>query len=770
MFERRLKLFLVILLCVMGVLLLRAFHLQVLTKNAWRQEAEDFNKREIYTETTRGRILDHNGVELAVDEGCMDACVDYRAISRNKKWIETVATARLIDRLGQQYKSAAKADRVKMVADESGKVNEDIDRMFALLADVSGQKHAEIDELVSSINLKVAMRTRYVQWKRYQTADEEHDKKEPPPWYRQWLIEGGNGGPSVDDFEQESGEETDAHPIVKNISNETYLRLARESSRCPGLVLRAGTVRRYPQGTAGAHVLGLLSAVGQADLKADANYLDPLRKYEFTDVIGRSGLERMCEPALRGVRGKLLRQSGRRDEIVESPVPGRDVRATIDIGLQAELQRMFEHMKVPLDPTNSMKSEKIEVAMHGAAVVIDVRTGYVRALASYPDYDPNALLESYESVLKRTDDAPLMNRATQWAIEPGSTIKPVVGLSGITAGLNIPDVGVLTPHTGIECTGYLVINKRKMPNGRCWVATKFADVLHGQVAHHPIPSAAPHKGAFGNPDGFLCYADALERSCNVYFETIANSFGVDGLSFWFDRFGLGRETGIGIAEARGYLPNRIKSPWPAHAWFSGIGQTGVLATPIQMANVAATIARDGTWMRPKLVEDAGGVTIPGPTTRGGVMPDVVDLQLNKEALAACREGMTRVVNSVAGTGDFAQMDSVLVAGKTGTAEAKERYDIPLGDDDKPITNENGDVLRIPWPKAFGATKTSRPWYRGAGKDGSQLNHAWFIGFAPANDPQVAFAIMIEYGGSGNFAAMHAPKVVEECVKRGYIKN
>jgi cell division protein FtsI/penicillin-binding protein 2 len=95
MFERRLKLFLGILLGVMCVLLLRAFHLQVLTKNAWRQEAEDFNKREIYTETTRGRILDHNGVELAVDEGCMDACVDYRAISRNKKWIETVAGARL---------------------------------------------------------------------------------------------------------------------------------------------------------------------------------------------------------------------------------------------------------------------------------------------------------------------------------------------------------------------------------------------------------------------------------------------------------------------------------------------------------------------------------------------------------------------------------------------------------------------------------------------------------------------------------------------------
>ena len=71
---------------------------------------------------------------------------------------------------------------------------------------------------------------------------------------------------------------------------------------------------------------------------------------------------------------------------------------------------------------------------------------------------------------------------------------------------------------------------------------------------------------------------------------------------------------------------------------------------------------------------------------------------------------------------------------------------------------------------FGSVKTSRPWYRGAGKDGSQLNHAWFIGFAPANDPQVAFAIMIEYGGSGNFAAQHAPRIVEMCIERGYITS
>src|SRR5687768_11155866 len=280
MFERRLRIFLSILLGVMSVLLLRAFHLQVITKNTWKREAEDFNKRAVYTETTRGRILDRNGVELAADEGCMDACVDYRAISRNKTWIEIVSAQRLIDRLGDQYRRAAKKDRIAMVEDEAVAVNRDIDRMFALLAEVSKKEPAEIEELCNTINLKVAMRSRYVQYKRYQLADEEHDKAGPPPWYRRWLIEGGDGGPRVDDFEQDSGEETDVHAIVKNITNEQYLRLARETSRAPGLVLRAGSIRKYHHGRFGAHVLGLLTAVTKQDLQGSLNVHDELRKYE----------------------------------------------------------------------------------------------------------------------------------------------------------------------------------------------------------------------------------------------------------------------------------------------------------------------------------------------------------------------------------------------------------------------------------------------------------------------------------------------------------
>src|SRR5436305_3827070 len=125
---------------------------------------------------------------------------------------------------------------------------------------------------------------------------------------------------------------------------------------------------------------------------------------------------------------------------------------------------------------------------------------------------------------------------------------------------------------------------------------------------------------------------------------------MEGLSVWYDRFGLGRATGLGITEARGRLPRQFAGPsWARKnkTWFSGIGQDPVAATPIQMANVAATIARSGVWMRPRLVGDAearaDGITVPPPTTRPGELPaalvDRVDLRLNPAAVAAAKEGM-----------------------------------------------------------------------------------------------------------------------------------
>ncbi len=762
MFERRLKVFLGILLCFITVLLLRAVHLQLFTKSNWLREAEDFNKKPAYVETTRGRILDHNNLEIAVDEACMDACVDYRAISRDAKWINALAEARLKDRMGTQFTKATRKEKEELAADEAESINRDIDKMWDLLARESNQTREQIDEICHEIDLKVAMRTRWVQYKRYENAEKALEGSGPSPWYRRWLIEGGDGGPKVDDFEQESGEQVDVHPIIRNISQQVFMRLAKAAEHCPGLVLRPGTHRNYPYHKAGAHLIGSLGPVTKQDINADPNLgVDELRKYDFTDLIGRGGIEQLAEPTLRGTRGKVLRQIGKDkdDEMVTQPAAGGDVKITIDIEMQDEIQRMFAQMKVPSNKEDDTRT--FDVAMHGAAVVIDIKTGAVRALASYPDFDVNELQEKYEELAGQIEDAPLMNRATQSQLEPGSTIKPVVGLGAITQGL-------LTPTSGIECTGYLVLNGHKYPNGRCWVASRYAKALGpAGVTHHPVP--IPHKGSNGNPDGFLCFTEALERSCNVYFETCADKLGLEGLSSALEHMGLGHETGLGISEACGRLPRDLMSKGGAAylprsvVWFSGIGQAGVVATPIQMANVAATIARDGVWMRPRLIESDGVTLAPSPLRDGRVLPDSTDLGLNKEALKAAREGMLRVVNSKAGTGSAAQMPNLLVAGKTGTAQAAPPAP-------RPGLDASGKRIKVPLVPATADNATNTPWFRGWGPDGTQLNHAWFIGFAPANDPQVAVAVMVQYGGSGGgLAAKTATAVLDRCIEHGYVK-
>jgi penicillin-binding protein 2 len=216
-------------------------------------------------------------------------------------------------------------------------------------------------------------------------------------------------------------------------------------------------------------------------------------------------------------------------------------------------------------------------------------------------------------------------------------------------------------------------------------------------------------------------------------------------------------------------------------WFSGIGQSQVLATPIQMANVAATLARNGVWMKPHLVPAGTAVDpakIPGP--------DVVDLHLNPQALAEAREGMIRVVNSVAGTGTALHRTDMIVAGKTGSAQAAplrvtQRNElgeviqkpgrVPVKGEDGKITIEDGMVNDLekldlgthdsPNPKA--------PWYRGTGAHEDKISHAWFIGYAPANNPKIAFAVMVEYGGGGGATAGYvAKRMLDACIAEGYL--
>lgn len=756
MFERRIKILLGALAAVTLILVLRAGWLQVVQGSDWAARAALTGRRQSYLETMRGRILDFKGRVIAEDAPCIDAALDYRAIDveapESKEWLRIQARARLQAR---GVFKGDKDDKTRLVDLEVAAIKKDLENLWAKFAEVSNKTPEEIEEVKQSIIRRVQMRRRYVWYKKFEEAKEKHDsqKKEPSPAWYSWLVDDSQAAPQLDNFKVTVAEQTESHPILRAIDNEAYIKLDKLREKCPGLELKKGTRRDYPYHDIGCHVVGNLAPVMKEDLAADPNLdKDETKKYFYNDLIGRSGVERLAERMLRGSRGVVVRQAGK-DTVLETvpPTPGQDVKITIDMELQMRVQEAFLRYEEKDDPRNPGKDLRVQQMkfheMHGAAVVIDVPTGQVRALVSYPTFDVNQYDQLYPAMVKDQLNQPLLNRATLATLEPGSTVKPMVGLAAITAGVARVDETV-------ECTGYLVIDGRQIrQGGKCWVASKFGHLL-SSVAHHPIPSAAPH------PTGFLTFADGLERSCNVFFETMADRLKMDGLNHWMKEFGLGRYTEIGIAEARGRVPGEVQVPnWRSATWFSGIGQSQVLATPLQMANVAATIARRGVWVRPHLIASES--------------PDVErrDLHLNQQAIDEAHRGMINVVNAPAGTGTILHRDDILVAGKTGTAQAARFSTIQMDEHGKPIRDENHRILRDFYePSTPEAPNPKMPWYRGSGNSGSELGHAWFIGFAPAQNPKIAFAVLVEYGGSGGKdAGPVAQAILAACLEQGYLQ-
>jgi penicillin-binding protein 2 len=782
MFERRLKILLMFLSLVVAALVVRTAQVQLFNRKYWKGEAVKAMERTGWIETSRGRILDYQKRTLAEDEPCTDACVDYRALTvePDEAWVRKQAIARLRAQLGGRYDAAgtSRAEQRQMVREEMPQVRGDIEKMWVKLAEVSGQSLDDIDAIRAGIADKVEHQRRYAWVQNFDRSKTTQTKagaaaQEKPAWERLFLSgESTEADADMDRFKVDVAEQFEPHVILPAIDTEVQNELGKNIDRYPGLVLRPGTHRFYPYHEVAAHLIGGLGRVDDSE-QARMDQKDELRRYLPNDLIGKNGVEALCEPTLRGARGqvektvgaeRLLSNMAADEHVLSTAEPGGDVRLSIDIELQKRIQNAFAHAQI-LDPSGRIVES--DALLHGAAVVIDIPTGQVRAMVSYPTYDANDFEEQYHALVNDNLNHPLMNRATMSRVEPGSTVKPIVGIGAITSGVQkVTDT--------IECTGYLILDGIRYGRmGRCWVASKYFEKLGGKVAHHPIPQGAEH------PSGNLTFSDGLERSCNVFFETTADRLGIERLSEWFFRFGLGRKTGVGIAEAPGKLPTGYHIPATqlrSGGWFAGIGEGFIAATPIQMANVAATIARRGIWMRPTLLAAKG--TSESPNTLSGAVPDGpdrVDLHLDPEAIEAAQEGMFRVVNSKAGTGTaLVLLDDMLkdgtICGKTGTAQTSPLTVPMLDSTGKPLLDENKKPrMQLLTPSTVQNPNPLTPWYRGSGASGTDITHAWYIGFAPREHPQIAFAVLVEYGGSGGGAgASVARPLLHACIDLHYL--
>ena len=493
--------------------------------------------------------------------------------------------------------------------------------------------------------------------------------------------------------------------IAKDIPREAIAEFSENSENYPGINISVQPVRLYKEGTLASHILGYAAKI------SDDEYKNLKGDYDQNDLIGKTGIESLFEKYLKGKKGTkqidMAVDGTTTAEVVEDEaIAGSNVILTID----SKLQKIAEEaLKDNIEKIKNGGFGKVYDAKGGSCVVMNVITGEVLAMASYPDYNPQSFAngissEEWKSYNENTS-YPLLNKCIQSAYEPGSIFKMVTAIAGLESG-NIS----LTER--INDTG---VYKKYGTDWKCWYYTDY------------------HTG-----HGYLNVIGAIQKSCNFFFYETADRMGIDTLDKYAKYFGLGTKTGIELpGEVSGNLASKeyvksINESWnPGDTINAAIGQGYNKFTPLQMAKYISMVANGGNKVDVSIVksiQNADGTEVSKDEINKFVSEKLEiskdneseDITLNSEYVNAVKEGMRSVTSGEAGTA-YARFKNfnISVGGKTGSAEA--------------------------------------------GKDakGKDIVNAWFAAFAPYEDPEIAVVVMVENGGHGNYTAEAVRNVMAE---------
>ncbi|MEZ6055238.1 MAG: penicillin-binding transpeptidase domain-containing protein [Planctomycetaceae bacterium] len=671
-----------------------------------------------------GRIMTSDGQVLAYDDLSFRLDVHYRWLEEppDPSWLSSQVRGRLTP---VERRDAARRER------EREQVLQERRQMHRELAALLGVNETELRSRFRAIQERVERIVASVESRRVGRSDltTQQVTTTPPSdpedslWDR--VVRELTTPPQRESRDPVIvAEELAYHPIATRLPIRSVGLIESYPSRFPGISIEVDTTRVYPEHDLAPHLVGVRTPVTDEELAKARSTSNASSSPDETESalfagerIGRGGVEQAGDRELRGRSGLKRIVRNRQGEVLETsivraPVDGRDIVLTLDSRLQREAERLLDialkEVPPPATTTGSKFDDRVTPTpgddsvsgavrpVGGCLVAIDVRTGEILAAASAPRYDVNLLVQATESewnAVARHPGRPFFPRATQATVPPGSIFK-------ILSSVAMLESGAIDPQQQVNCRGYL----DQPESHRCAIFRR-----HG-VGH-------------GNVD----LQDALCESCNVYFFDAARKVGAQPMETWARRFGLGETTGLDIGgERAGLVPSSREAtrerPWyPGHTLQLAIGQGDLLVTPLQVARMMAAVANDGWLVTPQLlrnrnspddnspssIEASDGIQLAGHTTirRETTPPHRID-ELSPTTLAEIRDGLQRVVTDPRGTGRLAAVESLTVAGKTGTAEV------------------------------------------GRGLP----DHAWFVGYAPAESPRVAFVVFLEHGGSGGKAA------------------
>lgn len=654
------------------VILSRLFSLQIIGGDEYRNTSNTRLSRETTIDSTRGNILDRNGTSLVSSEMTFSL---------------------------EMYKSKA----------DNESLNSSISLMSKILQ-ANGDSYVDNFPIsINPFNFNFSTEEKLKEWKKTYDIPETASAEEAFYLFRDKYEINSNDIEEIRrilairyEITTKGYSATRSLEIAKSISRNSAIQLQEHSTDLTGVNVVTESNRIYNMGNLASHIIGYMGRIDKKDLERLESKGDTY-EYEPSDKIGKAGIERVFESYLRGTDGIKqidmdVNGTITGEYVTQEALGGSDIVLTID----ANLQRVTEEALAQCisDIQSGAYGRQAYNAKGGSAVVIDVNTGEILAMASNPDYIPQILYNgiSNEQYADYNNRNVWFNKSIQGTYSPGSTFKMITAIAGLEAG-------VINPSEYINDTGiYYNGNQQK----KCWYFTDYG------VGHGP-----------------LNIIGALAKSCNYYFYETGKRVGIDTLVQYEKHFGLGSKTGIELAgESSGILAQRKQG----ETWVLGntlnvaIGQGDNSFTPIQMAKYIGMLANGGNNIDVTIIKDI--INSDGSSIERSKLNEYVNKELgnpsekndgiaiNPETINIVKEGMRSVTEVVGGTAYSVFKDfEIEIGGKTGSVETARA--------------EGADV------------------------------HAWFVGFAPYDNPQIAVVVVVENGGHGFYTADVVKKVMQE---------
>lgn len=654
------------------VLLAQLFNLQIIKGEDYRNQSNTRLSRESSLQAARGDILDQSGNKLATTSATQVLEL-YKTKIDNQTLNDTLlAIAQVLEQNGDKY-----VDDLPITVEPFAFTtdNEETQKKWKKQNNIGENKTAE--------------ECFYILKDKYKISNDNISEARKIMTLRYTIAKNGYSS-------------TKTVQLATNISENSLAIFNEQNDKFPGLSIQTKAVRNYVSGSLASHILGYVSRITESELKGNED------KYNANDMIGKTGIEYIFEPYLKGTDGikqidMAVDGTITGEYVTNEAIAGKNIVLTIDANLQKVTE---EALKNNIEKIRSGGYGKVYNADAGSVVVMNVKTGEVLAMASYPDFEPQLFVdgisqEKYNEYISEEANHPFINRAISSVSPPGSTFKMVTALAAL-------ETGAITTTEKINDVGIYDYSADYKP--KCWIYS-----------------------SYGRGHGYLNVTDAIKHSCNYFFYELGNRLGIDAISRYARSLGLGRKTGIELlGEVEGSVSSKENSQAKGETFTGGntlqaaIGQHDNSFTPVQMAKYISILANGGndidvTIIKSIIDEDGNQISKQELENfvkeRLGIESDKgTELDFNSKNLQAILEGMRGVTSESGGTAySYFKDFNIEIGGKTGSAQTG----------------------------VAGRT------------------NAWFVGFAPFDNPEIAVVVMVENGGSGGYTAEVARDIIAE---------